>query len=242
MINAMAFQKLLLLLPLLLSGTGVGDQALTGKPLEEARAAISRLAQKLEGVERMHANFIQEQHTMLMAEPLVSKGRLSLRGEPGCLVLELKEPQHAILRSDATSHQVYYPAKKRAERYLFKSNELAKTLLSILTVDVTQIEKVFQITGKGSDELETFLELRLRDEKKRRIVDHLRILISAKSSKLAGVSFVNSDGEKTVLRLSEMRYISQQSTAQERSKEEQAFDVPLPKDVQLVVHSISSDD
>lgn len=215
----------------------LGEQALL-----EARATITRLAHKLEGVERLHANFVQEQHTLLMDEPLISRGRMSLRGKPGCLVLELKEPKHVILRSDATSHQVYYPADKKAERYLFESNDLAKTLLSILTVNVAELEKAFVIVGHERDDKQETLELRLRDVSKRQMVDHLRILIDPKTSLLNGVSFVNADGEKTLLRLTDLRYVTPESPPAERAKERDVFDRPLPDGVRLVTHSVPAKD
>ncbi len=235
-----------LLLPFLLSSVlpfaQAPDEALQGEALEAARATVTQLAKHLEDVERLHGDFVQEQHTLLMDKPLISKGRMSLRGEPGCLLLELKEPKHVLLRSDSTSHQVWYPAEKKAERYLFESNDLAKTLLSILTVDVAQLEKAFVITGHEHGKEEDALVLRLRDESKRRVVDHLRIVIEPKQSTLNGVSFVNSDGEKTVLRLNNVRYVTPESTKEERALERDVFDTPLPEDVRLIVHSVPSRD
>ena len=212
--------------------------ALDEQALLEARASVTRLAHGLEGVERLHANFVQEQHTLLMDEPIISRGRMSLRAKPGCLLLELKQPKHILLRSDATSHQVYYPAAKKAERYLFESNDLAKTLLSILTVNVAELEKAFVIVGHERGERKETLELRLRDVSKRRLVDHLRIMINPKTSRMSGVSFVNADGEKTVLRLTDLRQVTSESSEQERAKERDVFDRPLPKGVRLVVHSV----
>lgn len=211
---------------------------LLGPELQSARAVVARMSAKLKGVERLHADFVQEQHTLLMEEPLISRGRLSLRAEPGCLLLELNEPKHVLVRSDATSHQVHYPTQKKAERYLFESNDLAKTLLSVLTVDVGAMEKAFLFTGLKVTEEQRVLELCLRDTKKRQLLSRLWITVDHKTSTLSGVSYVNADGEKTALRFTKLRYVTAESSPEERTRERDVFDRPLPKGTRLTVHAI----
>lgn len=215
---------------------------LAGTELQGAREVMARMAVKLKGVKRLHADFVQEQHTLLMDEPLVSRGRLGLRAEPGCLLLELNEPKHVLVRSDATSHQVYYPTQNKAERYLFESNELAKTLLSVLTVDVGTIEKAFLFSGIKITPKERVLELCLRDQKKRQLLSRLWITVDHKTSTLSGVSYVNADGEKTALCFTKLRYVTPRSSPEDRERERDVFDKPLPEGTRLTVHTVPQDE
>jgi outer membrane lipoprotein-sorting protein len=211
---------------------------LEGRDLADARALIERVAKGLQGVERMHADFTQEQHTALLNKALSSAGRLSLRASPGCLVLELSRPKHAFVRSDTTSHRVYYPADKRAERYQFESNDLAKGLFSIMTARIASIEETFQLTSLKRGAEQSVIELRLRKATKQRILDSLSITVDNKHAGLLGLAFVNADGEKTTLRLSHLRRITAASSAEERALEADVFDRPLPKNVRVVVHRV----
>jgi outer membrane lipoprotein-sorting protein len=233
-------RSLLICLPFLLGAFHPGPQQdqLTDTQLAQARLLVEKLAKSLEGVQRLHADFVQEQHSLLMSEPLTSKGRLHLRASPGCLLLELSSPKPAIVRSDSTSHQVYYPEAKKAERYLFASNEIAKTLLSILTADISEIEKAFDLTGLSRGEELTTLELRLRDIKKRKLVDRLSLTLDSKGNGLRQIVFVNAEGERTQMSLSNLRQVRADSPATERKKESEVFDRPLPEGVRLVVHSV----
>lgn len=228
----------LFLFALFLLPRSQGAPPIPAAELQKARALVQRVAKALEGTEEMHGDFVQEQHTLLLDEPLISEGRLHLRSKPGCLVLDLEKPKRVLVRSDERSHQVYYPAEKKAERYLFESNELAKSLLALLSSDITKIESGFDITGFEANETLEVIELRPSDVEKRKLVDKLRLSVSKTKSSLREVSFVNADGERTVLRLSKLEMIKADSPPQEREREGHVFDAPLPKDVRLVVHNV----
>lgn len=115
--------------------------------LSRARAAIERVAARLEGAAELHADYRQVQESLLLEEPLVSTGRFHLRLDPGCLVLELEEPRPLVIRSDATSHRLWYPRKERAEVFLFERNRLTEALLACFTSDLERVESAFAIAS-----------------------------------------------------------------------------------------------
>jgi len=232
----------LLLLASLLPWQTTEPAALEGEALTRARASVERLAEGMRGVERLHADFVQEQHTLLLEEPLVTQGRLHLRKAPGCVVLDVAEPRPSVVRSDERSHQVYHPDRKRAERYLFESNEVAKSLLAVMTADLAAIEEAFRITGHEAGEEGRALVLRPREAQHRRRVDSLRLESGPEGRVLRSVSFVNGEGERTVLRLSKLRRVGPKSSSEERARERDVFDRPLPKDVEVVVHRVPRGD
>lgn len=231
---------LLLLLPLVASfaqsskaTTGIEDET-----LKQARALLLRVAEELEGVEQLHGEFVQEQHTLLLDEAIRSEGRLHLRAKPGCLLMELQKPRQVEIRSDAKTHQVYHPAQKKAERYLFESNELAKSLLSILTADLGKIEEGLEVRAFTGGEEQSTIELRPKDPKRRKVVETLSLTVDTKGASLKSVSFSNSDGERTVLSLSKLRKVDGASSAEDRKLESAVFDRPLPEDVKVIVHRV----
>ncbi len=153
--------------PVLAAGAGFGalvrpqapaqDPVQTAKldedSLARARQAFAGVSKRLEKIVELHAGYVQEQESLLLAEPLVSKGAFHLRLDPGCLVLRLTEPSPAVIRSDAKSHRVYDPAAKRAEVFLFKENRLTKALIACFRADLERVEAIFRIASYAASEV-----------------------------------------------------------------------------------------
>ncbi len=217
----------------LISLLGAAGEGLEGPELEAARAVVESLGKRLEKVERIRADYEQRQTSLLLDEPLISRGRLHLRAEPGCLVLELSEPRAVVIRSDATSHQIYHPDLKRAERYLFESNETAKALLACFTGSVSRIEEAFVFVAIESTDATTTIDVRPRDERIRAFLARLRLTVRKSDAALVGVSYENRDGEEVSMRLSAIEFDPEVAPPD-------VFDRPLPKDVRVIVHRVET--
>jgi hypothetical protein len=200
--------------------------------LTAARTAIERLAKTMEKVERIRAHYVQYQESLLLAEPLVSKGTLHLRAEPACLLLELAEPRPVIVRSDPKSHQMYWPTEKLAERWLFRSNELARALLRCFSADIRAVEEIFEIRAFTPGEKTSELLLVPRDDKLRRYLATLSLTLSNETGNLVGITHQNAEGERVRFELSEL------DLAPDPTVENALFDRPLPSDVRLLVHEV----
>lgn len=211
------------------------DAGLTGEELHSARAAVARTAESLEEVTLLRADYVQRQSSLLLAEPVVSKGRMSLRTDPGCLVLELTEPKALLVRSDATSHQIYDPAANRAERYLFESNEVAKALLACFSGELSKLEEVFEFVSIEKGEESTTLGLRPRTKRVRAMIESLRIELRAKDGAVVGIAYDNAEGEEVSMTLSKLE-LDPEVTEEERG----VFDRPLPEGVELLVHRVET--
>lgn len=206
-------------------------------PLDEAELAaarklIARASKALEGVLRVDAAFVQTQHSILLDEPLVSNGKLYLRAEPACLVLEFSDPRPVQLRSDATSHRVWERDKRRAERYDFEANDLAVALISIFTADIGKVEEHFRLVELAPGEQLTVLGMVPRAEELAAVLGGLELTVRNADAQVVAASYTNADGEATRLALDEIVH-------HEKGDDLDAvFDAPLPKGVRLEVHRI----
>ena len=200
--------------------------------LAGARAALERLAKAMEKVERLRARYTQRQESLLLAEPILSKGTLHLRADPGCILLELGGERIVRVRSDAKSHQVYWPEEKRAERWLFRSNELARALLRCFSADVRRMEEVFEIRGYTRGELVSEVVLTPRDSKLHRYLASLKLSLDSASSQLVALAHENAEGEHVRFELADV------DLDPDAKLEDALLDEPLPKEVRLLVHEV----
>jgi outer membrane lipoprotein-sorting protein len=214
------------------SDTPASERAIPAAELAGARAALERLAAGLEDVRLIRADYVQTQESLLLAEPLVSRGVIHLRRDPGCMRLEVREPRRAVVRSDVSSHQVWHPDMKRAERWLFESNEATRALLLCFSPDVRKAEETFAFRGFAESEESLTVRLEPRAEAVRRVLAALELEIRREDSALVRVSHANPDGEEVRIELAHV----------ERNPEiedlEALFSRELPDDVRLLVHEV----
>lgn len=190
------------------------DQAQTAKPdkasLARARKAFAAVSERLDKVVELHAGYVQEQESLLLAEPLVSKGEFHLRLDPGCLVLQLTEPSPAVIRSDAKSHRVYDPAAKRAEVFLFEENRLTKALIACFQADLKQVESIFRIASYGESEVKregkqaqrlATVELIPRTDELTSVMRSLTLVIDLGQRLPVRVTQINREGEAVAFAL-----------------------------------------
>jgi hypothetical protein len=207
-----------------------------------ARAELTRVAEGFAEVRELRARYVQHQESLLLEEPLVSRGTLHLRADPGCLVLELSEPRPVQIRSDATSHLVYHPELKRAERFLFESNHAARALLACFSADLAQVESLFEIAGYVASEPAAEGEpplgrLRLlpRNEEVRAVLTSLELELDLARHLPASLVQRNPEGEELRLSLSQIVLNPERAPG-----EVPIFDRPLPADVTVVERRVPS--
>ncbi|MEX1025748.1 MAG: outer membrane lipoprotein carrier protein LolA [Planctomycetota bacterium] len=122
--------------------------------LAAARAVFGAVGKRLADVRELHADYVQRQESLLLDEPLVSRGRFHLALDRGVLVLDLTEPVETRIRSDATTHRIHHVAERRAEVFRFRENRVTKALLACFSADLARVEEVFWIAGHQVSEVE----------------------------------------------------------------------------------------
>lgn len=253
--------RMLALLPLLLAselpqdGSGANEQKDSRSPLapaelKHARDVLRHAARALKGVAEVHADFRQEQSSLLLDELLVSTGTLHLRLEPGCLVLDLTEPRRCVVRSDVRTHRVWTPEDGRAELFRFKDNRLFHALAAGFTADLVRLEEAFVIHGieelvvvEPSEERDAppvefavaRLDLRPRRDRLSAVVSHLELEFDRATGVLRKVVQRNPEGESTTMRLSRVRHLA--APPPDRPP---LFDRKLPPGTRVLVHQVPS--
>lgn len=237
--TAAAFLAALLLAPLsAASGAGPssdGDVAGGAKEasLAEARALIERMAASLDGVELVRGDYVQTQESLLLAEPIVSKGSLYVRREPGCMLLEVAEPRSVRIRSDATTHEILHPDLGRAERWVFDSNEATKALLACFSSDVRHLEETFAL--RSAERAEGCLEIAMepKGEEVKRLLTELRLTVRLEDARPVRVAHSNPEGEEVRIDVAKLELDP------EIEDPRALFDAPLPEGCRLMVHRVA---
>ena len=206
--------------------------ALSEAHLSAARTAIARLGERMANVAYLRAEYAQEQTSLLLVEPIESKGVLRLRADPPCLLLELTEPRPVLVRSDETSHRMYWPEEKRAERWLFRSNELARTLVRCFGPDIDRIEESFEILAWKSGKTTDVIELLPRQKGIERFLVKLRLELRRSDGLLIQVAHSNAEGESVRFTLSRV------DLEPDPEQEAPHFVKELPEDVKELVHRV----
>lgn len=177
-----------------------------------ARAALAPITEEMKDVRFLRARFVQEQESLLLDEPIVTKGALLLRAKPATLVLDVEGERPVRIRSDAKSHLVHRIAAKRAERWVFEENQIATALLACLGADVDALEKAFRaravesLPADAEAELpaRTLVRLAPRDERVASVVAELELVVDPKAKVVLEIRHSNPDGELVRLRLSKV--------------------------------------
>lgn len=218
---------------------------LDAESLRAARQAFGAVSARLKKVVELHAVYLQEQESLLLAEPLVSKGHFHLRFDPGCLVLRLDEPSPAVIRSDATSHRVFDPAAGRAEVFLFDENRLTKALIACFRADLEQVESIFRIVsyressrerqGQADQRLAT-VELLPKTDELKGVMRSLTLAIDLDAKLPVRVTQINREGEAVAFQL------LQPDLLEKPAKDSATiFGAELPKGTKVVERRVDAD-
>ena len=168
--------------------------ALQVSPEETLRA----LAEKMKGATSLRADVVQRRKTALLEEPIVSKGVLHWRREPGRLVILISEPGASRVQIDRASYEVWRPDEKRLERIEFAGDEGAGKLLQIFDPKPDEMGKAFELRSAGPGEILMIP----KDEKVRKRVRSIGISVSISDGSLRRIRTEDADGDETVFELS----------------------------------------
>ena len=240
MITTTRLLSLLFILPITfapaLATTALDDESkqaeIQAEELASARKTLKQFASALDEANFLAADYRQVRETFLFGTPIVSKGRMRLRREPACIRMDVREPKVAIIRSDATSHLTWHEGKPRAERLVFESNETAVTLVRLLTGNVAELEKIFEIKSYSTEEGVSKIGLVPIEKELAKQLKRLDLQIDAKTSLPLAVEHQNRDGEEVRIELSST------VVSKELPDAARIFDSPLPKGIKIVTRRI----
>lgn len=171
---------------------------------EAAREALKKLAGRFQDLRTLSCRVTQSRTTVLLEEPITSAGKLYYRREPGKLVFRMTEPRRTELHFDRKTYQVYRPEEKRLERLEFPDDEVSTYLLMVFQPKPEEIEKRFAV--KAGKVVDGKVEVRLdpTDEKVRRRLRRLTLVLEKSNATLRSISYTDPDGDEVRFDLSEI--------------------------------------
>jgi outer membrane lipoprotein-sorting protein len=151
----------------------------------------------------LRAEFIQEKFTPLLKKPLVSTGKILIKGSATLWITEKPEP--TVLRIDAKEIRLLYPAQKVLE--IYKTDEKMESLaaspfprLEILKQHFSFEKIPVQELSKEADESKhiAFRMKPLHDELRKHI-DRVSVLIERATGLVLKAQTIDADGDRLVL-------------------------------------------
>ncbi len=226
-------ESLLVLLLLLVPQDGA-TKPTSSITAQEGQAVLLALGSAAKGVGVLTADYVQTQESVLFEKPLVASGKLYLRIEPLTLTMCVDKPEALWIRTDRTSHQVWYRARNRAERFLYKENPLADAMLQCIGGDSKGLETNFDVLEVKREPAGDRVVLVPKTEALRKVIARLELRTTWVDQRLVLESILhsNKDGERTLLEL--------RNCARDPKLEAQdaLFTEKLPDEVELLTHDL----
>lgn len=186
---------------LVLAGSGGAQE---GPADEAAKAALRKLAAKFKEARTLSAGIVQSRKTELLDKPIVSSGRMYYRRDPARLVFHLAEPRKAVIHMDKSSYQVYRPDENRLERTDFSNEDISSRILMAFEPRVDEIGKAFTIRGERAGEGEIEVKLESGDEKIRKRLQRITMVLAEADGALRRLSYVDGEGDEVRFDLSDV--------------------------------------
>jgi len=185
-----------------------------------AEATDAKLAAVLEDVDHragltkdLVGNFRQEKHTALLKKPLVSTGRIRMKG--GVVRWDTDSPEPGVLYADGREIRMYYPKQSTVEIYPIDKRlaDLAASPLPRLGA----LRQHFKIEpappGRGNSSRETSrdmpsaIEIRLlpSDPYLAEHVEEVRVALDVASACVTRVEMLDADGDRTVIQFTDVK-------------------------------------
>jgi outer membrane lipoprotein-sorting protein len=154
--------------------------------------------------------FTQEKHTALLRKPLVSSGRIRMKGN--VVRWDTEAPEPAVLHSDGREIRLFYPKQAVVEVYPIdrRLSDLAASPLPRLDA----LRQHFRIERLPADRLSKEdrgnaerLSLRLvpTDDSLSQHVDEVRVTLDVAGAHVVWVEMDDTDGDRTVIRFGDVK-------------------------------------
>ena len=163
---------------------------------------------KAEGINDLTASFEQQKFTALLKKPLISRGTVAARGP--VMLWDTRTPEPTLMRVDEKEVTLYYPNQKTAEVY-----PLAGQLAAMCSSPVPRLGLLLQHfkfatdaakdLGEREDPGHLGFRLTPTDDAIREHVDNVCVLIDANRGFILDFQLIDSDGERTVIRFSDVK-------------------------------------
>ena len=188
---------------------------------DQPRAEDPKLAATLDDIDRRAAavadltgRFRQEKHTALLKKPLVSAGRIRMKGN--VVRWDTESPEPSVLHSDGHEIRMHYPKQSVLEVYPIDRRlaDLAASPLPRLaalrqhfTIERAPNPSADTPAGGTTRDPAGAIEIRLvpTDPFLAEHVDEVRVTLDVRSAFVTRVQMLDADGDRTVITFSDLR-------------------------------------
>ena len=166
------------------------------------REMLSQLDHHAQSIRDLTTDFVEEKFTPLLKKPLVSKGRVYIKGER--TRWQTITPRESTLFTDASQVAIYFPA--RATMELYPIDQRLRALLVSPVPRVATLRRHFDIEITEADTPEQ-LHLRLtpKDDALREFVEELRVTVNVRLGLATRIDMTDPEGDRTVLTFENVR-------------------------------------
>jgi outer membrane lipoprotein carrier protein len=181
--------------------TGPTTDAAADRDLSARLDDIDRRAGRIKD---LSAHFEQKKFTALLKKPLVSSGRVRMRG--ALVRWDTEAPEPAVLHADGHEIRMYYPRRREAEVYPLdrRLTDLAASPLPRLSA-LRQHFSIERDPAAGDVRGTVALRLTPTDEFLKEHVDRVLVRLDVASACVASVEVDDADGDRTLIAFSEVR-------------------------------------
>lgn len=181
-----------------------------GQPAEDLEARLGAFDRKTEAIEDLTASFEQQKHSLLLRKPLVSRGRVRVKGE--AIRWDTREPIESVIRVDERDARIYYPDQKLLEVY-----ELGSDLRYIAGSPVPRLASLaegFRIEEAEADGLDESItgepgvfvvSLTPRDERLAERIERVRLVLDGEAGIMRLFELVDRQGDRSVIIFRDIR-------------------------------------
>lgn len=157
----------------------------------------------------LSADFTQEKHTPLLKKPLVSTGRILIKGSAS--LWNTVQPEPTIMRIDNKEVRLFYPRQKVVEVY--RTDERMGSLAASPFPRLSVIKEHFtfeRVPAKSlmpdADESK-FLALRMKptQEELRKHIDEVTVVLEIATGFVQRAQTIDTDGDRMVLSFSKLQ-------------------------------------
>lgn len=193
------------------AGATRADDGKTAAPADaKLDALLKDIDQRAGKTADLAGRFTQEKHTALLRKPLVSSGRIRMKGS--VVRWDTEQPEPAVLYSDGREIRLFYPKQSVVEVYPIdrRLSDLATSPLPRLDalrqyfrIEVLAADRVPQDERGDANRLS--LRLVPANDYLAQHVDEVRVTLDVAAAYVVRVEMDDADGDSTVIRFAEVK-------------------------------------
>lgn len=202
---------------------------LSAAQVARATALLRRHGERSKSLQVLVADYVQRRTTSISKRPLISKGGFLFVKKPACVVFRAAPPRASVVRLTPGRYEVFRPRRKRLERFLLGSPELARGLFAALGGDADKLLADFAVCSLVEVAGEVRIGLKPSEKAVRERLRELSLRLRSKDAELRAVSYRDHAGDLIEIEL---------ANPQPNPKRAPSAELEVPKGTAIIEHKV----